>query len=195
MIKEKLEKLFETNKGCLSSAQIRKASYRYHLNKLIEVGKVHKVRHGFFVHDDYLQYDEKILVAMMIPKGVFCLFTAWQLHELTSTVSYQMHLAVPRTTKISIHNQPPLALYYLSPKVYKLGISEFLINDQKVRCYNKERSVCDAVKFRNKTGEDVMLEVVMNYMKLKDRNLNLLLEYAHKLRITKIIMPYIKSML
>jgi len=194
-MKEKLEKLFKENKGCLSADQMRGNAFRYHLNKMIASGKVYKVRHGLYVHHDYRQCDERAMVANMIPRGVFFLFSAWQLHELTTTVSHQYHLAVPRTTKISPIDHPPVVLYYLSQKVYHLGIAERLIDGIKVKCYDKERSVCDAVKFRNKTGEDIMQEVIKNYMKQKDKNLNQLLEYAKILRVEKNLMPYLKSLI
>ena len=194
-MKEKLIKLFEENMGCLSAAQIRGQTFRYHLNKLIESGNVYKLRHGLYVHVDYQQCDERVMVANMIPKGVFFLFSAWHLHELTTTVSHQYHLAVPRTTKISPIEFPPIVLYYLSQKVYHLGIVERLIDGTKIKYYDKERSVCDAVKFRNKTGEDIMQEVIKNYMRQKDQNLNQLLEYAKILRVERSLMPYLKALI
>lgn len=194
-MKEKLKRLFEENNGCLSAAQMRGQAFRYHLNKMITSGKVYKLRHGLYVHTDYQQCDERVMVANMVPNGVFFLFSAWQLHELSTTVSHQYHLAVPRTTKISPISQPPVVLYYLSQKVYQLGIIEWPIDGITVKCYDKERSVCDAVKFRNKSGEEMMQEVIKNYMKQKDKNLNKLLEYAKVLRVEKNLMPYLKALL
>ncbi len=194
-MREELIKRFQENKGCLTAKQMQGSTLRYHLNQLIKEGKVHKVRHGFYVYADYLQQNEHVLVARMIPAGVFCLFTAWQMYELTTTVPYQYHLALPRTTKISAAGYPPLALYYLSKQAYETGIAEIAIDGQKVKCYDLERSVCDAIKFRNKAGEDVMLEVIKNYMSRSDKNLNRLQHYARILRIEKIMLPYLKACL
>ena len=194
-MKKVLEKLFNDNMGFLTSAQMRGSAFRYHLNKMIASGQVYKVRHGLYVHTDYQQYDERVMVAEMVPSGVFCLFTAWHIYELTTTVSYQYHMAVPRSTKIIPAPYPPVALYYLSEKVYKLGIDEIQFNGKIVKCYNKERSVCDAVKFRNKTGEDIMQEVIKNYMKMKDKNFDMLLKYAKILRVEKLMQPYLKALI
>ncbi len=194
-MRNELERRFEDNKGFLTAAQMRDTALRYQLKKLMKEGKVHKARHGFYVHADYLQQDEYVLVAKMIPAGVFCLFTAWQIHELSTTVPHQYHLALPRTTKISATGYPPLALYYLSKQAYETGIAEKSIAGQQVKCYDLERSVCDAVKFRNKTGEDIMQEVLKNYMHRIDRNLDKLLHYAKMLRIEKTMLPYLKARL
>ena len=45
------------------------------------------------------------------------------------------------------------------------------MSDQKL-------SVCDAVRFRNKVGMDVMTEVLRTYLRRKDRNIARLTEYA-----------------
>ncbi len=194
-MRQELIKRFKENKGCLTAAQMQGSTLRYHLKQLIKEGKVYKARHGFYVHADYLQQNEHVMVARMIPAGVFCLFTAWQMYELSTTVPHQYHLALPRTTKISTTGYPPLALYYLSKQAYETGIAEITIDGQQVKCYDLERSVCDAVRFRNKAGEDVMLEVIKNYMSRHDKNLNRLQQYAGILRMEKIMMPYLKAML
>lgn len=194
MRKELIER-FKENKGCLSAAQIRGSTFRYHLKKLIEEGKVQKARHGFYVYADYFEQDEHVMISKMIPTGVFCLYSAWMIHEISTTIPHQYHLALPRTTKISATGYPPLALHYLSKDVYELGISEIIINEQKVKCYDLERSVCDAVKFRSKVGEDVMLEVIKNYMYRSDRNLNRVHQYARMLRMERIMIPYLKARL
>lgn len=46
-----------------------------------------------------------------------------------------------------------------------------------------ERSVCDAVKYRNKIGIDIMSEIIDNYLHRTDRNLSRLTDYAKKLRV------------
>ena len=35
--------------------------------------------------------------------------------------------------------------------------------------FDLERSVCDAIKYRNKVGIDVMAEVIQTYLKLPER--------------------------
>ena len=55
-----------------------------------------------------------------------------------------------------------------------------------------ERSVCDAVKYRNKVGLDVCAEVIRSYARMKERNLSRLSEYAQKLRLTKVMNNYLE---
>ena len=66
------------------------------------------------------------------------------------------------------------------------------INDYQVRIFDMERSVCDAIKFRNKIGQDVCSEVVNSYLKLPERNLTKLVDYAEKLRVKNTLNHYLE---
>ncbi|MBP5713458.1 MAG: hypothetical protein J6X07_02005 [Prevotella sp.] len=68
-----------------------------------------------------------------------------------------------------------------------MGISEREIEGYKVRIYDLEKSVCDAVKFRNKIGVDISSEILKNYLVRSDRNLTRLNEYAKKMRVANIL--------
>ena len=65
-----------------------------------------------------------------------------------------------------------------------------------IKIYDIEKSVCDAVRFRNKVGMDVALEVVKNYVKnTQQRNFDKLIKYARQMRIENVIQNIIMPML
>lgn len=66
------------------------------------------------------------------------------------------------------------------------------IGGYKIKIYDLEKSVCDAVKYRTKIGNEVTSEIFKNYLKLKNRNLSLLMEYAKKMRVEKIMKTYLE---
>jgi len=195
MNNSELIKIFHKNNGYLLSSQIYNSTFRYHLNQMVKKGEVQRVHKGLYVLTEYPRDNEMEVAAQLVPEGVFCLFTAWDYYELTTTVSYQYHIAIHRNTKLKLPPYPPVKLYYWSDAVYNLGITTINKGGDKLRMYDRERSVCDAVKFRNKTGEDIMFEVVGNYLNRLDRNLNMLMHYAEKLRVAKILEPIVKAKL
>lgn len=194
-MKEELIKLFKQNKGFLSAKQMQGTSLRYHLNKLIATNEVSKIRYGLYVLNSFPKYDEREIVATLVPNGVFCMYSAWSYHELSTRIPYQYHIAVGRKTKIHLPDYPPVKLYYWSKKLQETDIIKVSVNGKQLRYYNLERSVCNAVKFRNKIGEDMLFEILKNYAKRKDKNIDLLMQIAKKLRIEKIISPYLKILL
>lgn len=77
----------------------------------------------------------------------------------------------------------------------EFGIIKKSISGYDVLITDMERTVCDAVKYRNKIGFDVCGEVIDNYLKKENRNISLLHEYAQKLRVKNIMTTYLETRL
>jgi hypothetical protein len=60
--------------------------------------------------------------------------------------------------------------------------------------YDVEKTVCDMIFYRNKLGFEPAIEVLKNYVKRPDRNINKLMEYAKKLRCAKLLREYLEVM-
>lgn len=61
----------------------------------------------------------------------------------------------------------------------EFGVMDVEMSSYTIRMTDMERSVCDAVKYRNKIGLEVCSEVIRNYLKKQNRNLSQLAEYAN----------------
>ena len=193
---EKLIEKFNNNFGLLKSKEITGRSEWRTLNKMLNDHSVLKVKRGLYRLNEYAHDNSMIEISYIVFDGVFCMFSAWFFYGLTTTVPYENHIAVTQNRKIKLPEYPPIRLYYLTEKYYQLGIHQVNINNQSVKMYDLEKSVCDAVRFRNKVGMDVTIEVVRNYVKRKkDRNFDKLIKYAGQLRIDKLLQSIIMPML
>ena len=88
-----------------------------------------------------------------------------------------------------------ITLYYWNEQSLTLGVEEVEYSSHKVRMTNAERSVCDAVRYRNKIGEDLCLEIIRSYLKRPDRKIGLMMEYAKALRVAKILGNYLNILM
>jgi hypothetical protein len=79
--------------------------------------------------------------------------------------------------------------------MYQTGIETKTDKGASFQVYALEKSVCDAVKFRNKIGKDILNEVLTEYLKRKDKNIELLIRFAKKLRVEKILKNYLEILL
>lgn len=192
---KELLKLFKQNKGYLLSKQLIGTNLRYHLNKMLKTNEVSKIHYGLYVLNNFPKYDDREIVANLVPNGVFCMFSAWEFYNLTTTIPYQYHIAIDRKARLNLPDYPPVKLYYWNKEICKLGITQVDVNGKKLVYYNLERSVCDAAKHRNKIGMDIFTEVLKAYFSRKDRNIDLLMKYASQMRVKKIITPYLQSLL
>ena len=135
--------------------------------------------------------DTMIDVEAIVPGGVLCLFSAWNVHGLTTSLPQAYHIAVKRGRKVTLPVFPKIELHHITNTMFDIGVEEQIISSYRIHIYNKERCVCDAVKYRNKVGMDVCAEVVNSYLALPGRNLSLLFDYADKLRVRRILEQYI----
>ena len=162
---------------------------------MLNDSSVSKVKRGLYRLNDYAQDNSFIEVSNIVPSGIFCMFSAWFYYHLTTTIPHENHIAVSQHKKIKLPHYPPVKLYYFSDQFLQMGIKQIEIDSRPVKIYDIEKSVCDAVRFRNKVGMDVAIEVVKNYVLRKDRNFNKLTNYACLLRIEKVLRNMIMPML
>ena len=174
---------FNKNEGFLRTADSLTATEKYHLRRLIREGVVNRVKRGFYRLNDSPRVFQESEVAKMIPNGIFCMFTAWSYYELSTHVPAEYHVAIPKTLKTVLPDYPPVKLYYWGTETFDIGKTAAEMNGSMVNVYDLERSVCDAVKFRNKIGNDTVSEILHNYIRRKDKNLDKLMKYADRLRI------------
>jgi len=192
---EKISELLKANNGYVLSKQLGSNVLRYQLKKMADKGELIMVKRGLYRDAQLSSGADWSQVCRIIPSGVLCMFTAWQYFELTTHVSSQIHIAVPHKQKVVLPDYPPIKLYYWSNQYQGMAKTENRYNGENIIIYDLEKSVCDAVKFRNKVGIDITAEVLKNYIKRKDRNLDALMKYAKVLRISDTMTQYLNMML
>lgn len=168
-----------------------KSTYNY-LLKLVEEGTVARVKRGVYYYENAAFDNTMIDIEKIVPYGVLCLYSAWAYYELSVQIPQSFNIAIEKKRKIQLPEYPPITLYYWIREYQELGVVKQDIGGYKVRIYNLEKSVCDAVKYRAKIGTEVMSEILKNYLKRKDRNFSLLMSYAKKMRIENILKTYLE---
>ena len=190
-----LFELFKRNKGYLQTSSLKKRTLFYHLKKLLEDGEVVMIKRGLYRHNEIASADEITEVCKIVPEGILCLHSAWQFYELTTHISAEYHVAVPQKYKIILPPFPPVKLYYWSEKYFETAITEVNTLNGNIKIYSLEKSICDAMRFRNKIGQDMTVEILKNYLNNKDRNIDQLMQFAKELRVENILKQYLEIML
>lgn len=191
-----LNEIFKQNKGYLYSSSIRgNRKFYYQLKNLLEAEKVVQVKRGLYRHLDFAEEVSWGEICRSTPQGVICMYSAWQYYKLTTSVSSEVHLAIPVRNKPALPDFPPVQLYFWNSHSYNLGQVQTIYNGDSIKIYDLEKSVCDAIRYRNKIGTEIINEVLKNYLKKKDKNLDTLMKYAVELRISNIMQNYIQLLL
>lgn len=68
---------------------------------------------------------------------------------------------------------------------YLIGISETEIDGQKIKVYDRERTMCDLLLHRNKVDGEVFNTAVQRYVSDPEKSTARLMKYAKELHVEK----------
>lgn len=161
------------------------------LQRATKTGKVVRLRNGVYATLDSMA-NTIVDIASIVPNGVLCLWSAWSIYGLTTQIPDAFYVAVERSRKLRTPEFPRFQLVFQSKKLLSIGLTVEEIQGYSIPIYDIERCVCDAVKYRNKIGMDVMAEIVQNYLKRDDRKFATLMQYARELRVANTLEKYLE---
>jgi len=190
-----IESKFKKNYGFLKSSEIESRTDWRMLHKMLDNNTITKVKRGVYRLNSAIRNDQRVELAKLIPDGIFCMFSAWHYYNLSLYNPFEFYMAIRKSKKVTLPSYPPVKLYYWIDEYYLLGITEVKIDNQKVKIYDLEKSVCDAIRFRKVAGIDTAAEILKNYLSRQDRDLDKLMRYARILRIENFVRETIIMML
>lgn len=173
--------MIQNHNGIIRADRENNTEYRKILAAVKE-GELVRLRNGLYADPDALA-GSIVDIDAIIPGGILCLYSAWSYYNLTTQIPDAFYVAVSRNRKIRLPEFPDIKPVFQRNDLLEIGKAEIEENGIKVLITDIERSVCDAVKYRNKIGIDVMTEIIDNYLRRTDRNLSRLTVYAKKLRV------------
>jgi predicted transcriptional regulator of viral defense system len=189
-----IKEYISQNGGYISSAEAKEKSLYNQLLYEVEKGTIVRVRQGIYALDEGLA-KPMVDVERLVPGGVLCAYSAWSHYGLTTQIPLAYCIAIERSRKVTLPEYPPIELFFLSKSVFELGVSETVIEGFQVKIYDMEKSVCDAVKYRNRIGIDVSSEILRNYLSRKDSDITRLYAYANAMRLGKRMDELVKYMI
>ena len=195
-IYKKIKKIFKNNYGYARTQDILDANiHSSYLYKLEDEGEVTKVKRGLYRWNDQ-EYDpemEMVEVQKIVPDGVISLLSALSYYELTTYNPWEYYVVIHRDHfKPALPDYPPISIYYFSENQYYTGITEIDIKGEKVKIYDREKTICDCIRYRKKIGVDVMKEALQEYLKQDDRDIDKLIKYAEITGVKTLMNRYLE---
>lgn len=161
------------------------------LQDAVRKGEAVRLKNGIYADIDALA-NTMVDIRMIVPGGILCLWSAWSVYNLTTQIPNAYYIAIERTRKIVLPDYPEFQLVYQSDNLLSIGATRENVQGYDIPIFDMERSVCDAIKYRNKVGIDVMAEILQTYLRRPDKNISRLMDYASKLRIRKTLNQYLE---
>jgi len=166
------------------------------LTRMVRKGSLVRVAHGLYTLPDrpVSEYGPLGEVAAKCPQGIVCLLSALRFHNVGTQAPYEVWLAIPNKARKPTLEYLPLRIVRFSGASLTDGVEEHLIDSVPVRITSIARTVADCFKYRNKIGLDVALEALREAWTNKLVTMDELWHFAEVDRITKVIRPYLESM-
>jgi len=167
------------------------------MSRLYERGQLVRVGRGLYTLPDAEPTPNRFLAeaSKRIPSGVICLLSALQYHELTTQMPHQVWMAVASNTRTPQAGDLPIKIVWLSGASLTSGIEKVKIEGVSVPIYNPAKTVADCFKFRNKIGLDVAIEALKGCLREHKATVDQIWTYAKICRVSKVIKPYMESIL
>ncbi len=182
---EVIEKLAKNNNGYIIAQMITELKiHRGYLKEMMDNGKLEKVTRGVYIIKE-LTPDKFYALSLRCPRIIFCELTALFLLGLIKECPKKYDIAV----NANYHDEALVKNYHLVkcyPNILEIGARTVITPfGKEVKCYDTERCICDLIRFRKRFDLKIIKEILNKYIKLEDKNIEKLYEYASKLRVLK----------
>ena len=165
------------------------------LSKLCKEDRLHRIVKGQYILPDDMQ-DELLSIGKRSDKIIFSHETALFLHGISDRTPFEHTVTAPSGCIPSASIRSECKVYYIKPELFEMGKTTLRTPaGNLVQAYDLERTICDAIRSRNKLGTETFLSALKMYAASPRKDLNKLTAYARQLRIEKVLRQYLEVLL
>ena len=186
------------SKKFITTAELKDMGYSYYkIGKLEKDGFLRRVNRSTYENPSYSGDENDFFSAeAFVPNGVICLMSAARYYELTNFLPDSVDVAIDRKKKVvTLPDWPEIRIFYFDSARMELGVTEVREGDNAFHIFDIEKTVADIIYYRNKIGIEETSEVLRNYLKRRDRQIDKLYTYAKRLRCEKIVRTYLEVLI
>ena len=182
------------NRGVVNASDLREiGASRTLLPYMGKKGILRRIARGSYTLRDYIPEHLHFLeAASAVPRGVICLLSALQFHEITTQMPDKIWMAIQRGQRVPATGKIPVHMVKLSGQAFHQGIEEHKEKGVIIRVYSPAKTVADCFKFRNRIGQDVAREALIDSLNQKKATRDEIWRYSKICRVSKIIRPYLE---
>ena len=181
--------IFDKYGGMMRTTQLAEEKIFYpQREKLIADDYVEKIRRGYYQWINPDDFSEVGTVIRLFPDAILCMDTALRYYGYSDRTPGDWHLAVSKDSGKSRFkiDYPFVKPYYVEPAVLELGLTTGTMDGHAIRIYDKDRLICDCLRYRNKMDKEIFNKAIQKYIADPEKSIPKLMEYAGPLRVKKL---------
>jgi len=152
----------------------------------VENKEVIRIKNGYYTYG-IERFSEEALVSKLFPDGLLCMESALYAYGYISRKPVGFHIAIDKNTSKSRFklDYPKVIPYYTEPEVLTIGASTISYEGSEFQIYDKDRLICDCLKYESKMNREDFKEAVQSYIRDEDKDISALMEYARARKVVK----------
>lgn len=156
--------IFSSEDGRKAGIPPRMLAYFCTKGQIVRIGRgMYKIQHLDFGAD--FEWEDLALTALSVPQGVICLISALCYYGLTDEIMREFWIAVPYSTTSPDRENA----HIVRMRNITLGQTTIKIGNQKLRVFDRERTVIDTFRYLD---IETALKALQAYLKT-DQEMNL----------------------
>lgn len=182
---EQITQLIEEQGGIVKKEQFTELGIDYRrILDFVQSGDLVRIKNGYYT-DRIDRFTEEELVARLFGDARLCMESALYAYGYISQKPYGWHLAVDKNTSKSRFKMdyPKIIPYYTEPEALELGATEIMISGQQFQIYDRDRVICDCLKYESKLEREVFKEALQSYIRDSQKDISALMAYARARKV------------
>lgn len=193
--KDRITEYLKTHDGVIRTTCFQQAGFHNtFLSELNEEGRLVRLKAGLYIAADTQTVSGFYEIQLALPAAVICLASALAYYELTTYEPPAVHVAIPRDKRTLPPEFPPIRRFSFGKVRYNLGITLEQIEGHEIQMYDREKTICDGIRYRSILGQEVINEAVRNYLRGQGSNVDRLIEYSNLLGVEGPVKMHLRLM-
>lgn len=181
----KIKQIFTNKNGVVRTNEIvAEGFHNRDIDVLINENKIIRLKRGVYQWIAEGEPEEAEVLYQLFPEAVICMDSALYYHGYTDRTLDRWHIAVDRDSNKSKFKigYPFIKVYFVKREYLKTGVESGDIDGISLKIFNKERTICDVIRYANKLDKELVNKAIQAYLKDPEKNISRLIDYAKKLR-------------
>ena len=180
-----IESIINKNDGVAKTSDFIAAGInKYEISKLLSDNKIERITNGYYkLENEFLDFGQ--VLKAYLPEGILFLETALYYYFYSDYTPRKFSIAVPRNiSKNRLKKIPmPAKYFYISENIFELGLTTMEIDGRELRIYDRERTICDCFKYKNKIDIETFIKAIKAYAYDENNNITRLISYSKQLGV------------
>ncbi len=182
---EEIQQLMEQHGGIVKTSQLYTLGMDYRrIQTFVEDGLIERVKNGYYSMN-YRKKREEDIITAMFSDCVLSMESALYCYHYLKSRPFKWTLAVDKNTSKSRFKMdyPLVQPYYTEPEVLQIGTKSIVLGNSEMMIYEKERLVCDILKYENRMDRNDLQQALRAFLSDKEKDIAKLLEYARERKV------------